>query len=332
MLSKSQDGFIRRTSAFYNSIKGNGLFITLVMIVYRLIFHKALNPVALRMIREERLINYLNKYQKAIDLGYKESFKSNDLGQDLKKVVWTYWAQGASDMPVIVERCIESQKIVIGQMEGWRHIVLSDNDLDRYVKIPPYIKKKYKKGIISTTHYSDILRYTLISRYGGIWLDATVYLTAGNSAPLNIEMVSEQELFFVQMPLNVPQIRIAGSWIIKSNRNNPIILAVRDMLYEYWKKENYIRDYFLVDVCVAYVLQKHEEFHDMWDRIPYFDGSNSHRLDKALNEKYIEERWISILESTCIHKLSWKDVYKEEDAKGKTFYRTLIDNNIDSIG
>lgn len=54
-------------------------------------------------------------------------------------------------------------------------IVTLDNYKD-FIDLPSYIEEKFKKGIISYTQLSDILRFTLLATHGGIWIDST-YLT-----------------------------------------------------------------------------------------------------------------------------------------------------------
>ena len=39
------------------------------------------------------------------------------------------------------------------------------------------MEEKKKKGIISRTHYSDLLRLEILGNYGGIWLDSTFFCT-----------------------------------------------------------------------------------------------------------------------------------------------------------
>ena len=40
---------------------------------------------------------------------------------------------------------------------------------------------KYKKGIFTRTHFSDILRLELLTKYGGTWIDASVLITKFDS-------------------------------------------------------------------------------------------------------------------------------------------------------
>lgn len=45
-----------------------------------------------------------------------------------------------------------------------------------YVQIPTALIKKLNAQKISITHFSDILRMKLLKDYGGVWLDATMFI------------------------------------------------------------------------------------------------------------------------------------------------------------
>ena len=49
--------------------------------------------------------------------------------------------------------------------------------MGQYVDIPDYILQKYRAGKMTRTHFSDILRLHLLSRYGGVWIDSTILMT-----------------------------------------------------------------------------------------------------------------------------------------------------------
>lgn len=55
------------------------------------------------------------------------------------------------------------------------HLVTMEN-YQNYVEIPEYIIEKLEKGIITWATFSDIMRVSLLARWGGIWLDSTIYL------------------------------------------------------------------------------------------------------------------------------------------------------------
>ena len=48
--------------------------------------------------------------------------------------------------------------------------------MNQYYQLPEYIIDKHKKGYISNTELADILRVSLLSDFGGIWIDATIFI------------------------------------------------------------------------------------------------------------------------------------------------------------
>ena len=56
-------------------------------------------------------------------------------------------------------------------------ILLTKNNLNQYVSLPRCIIKKYNLGIITHTHFSDVVRVALLCEHGGTWIDSTVLLT-----------------------------------------------------------------------------------------------------------------------------------------------------------
>ncbi len=44
------------------------------------------------------------------------------------------------------------------------------------MNIPNSIVSKWKSNVISDTHFSDIIRTELLIKYGGTWIDSTVYV------------------------------------------------------------------------------------------------------------------------------------------------------------
>ena len=69
--------------------------------------------------------------------------------------VWVCWMQGMEQAPALVQRCYRSLQENIKDKEI---ILLTEKNLGQYVKIPDFIMDKLHKGIITRTHFSDILR------------------------------------------------------------------------------------------------------------------------------------------------------------------------------
>ena len=60
-------------------------------------------------------------------------------------------------------------------MPGKEFVVLDKTNISDYVRLPEYIEKKWKAGIIGNAQYSDLVRNELLIKYGGYWIDSTVF-------------------------------------------------------------------------------------------------------------------------------------------------------------
>ena len=154
------------------------LFISIIDFLFLGRTKKALE--ILRLSTEYKLLNKLRKK----NYDYIEQFKKNNVAESIDnyglkdvpiKTVWICWWQGLDKAPVLVRKCYDS---VEQNFRGWKIVVITLENYKRYVSFPNYIEKKWKEGLISLTHMSDLLRVELLSKFGGLWLDATVYVTS----------------------------------------------------------------------------------------------------------------------------------------------------------
>ena len=103
-----------------------------------------------------------------------------------------------------------------------------------------------------------------------------------------------------------------GSWLIFSKyTNNIILLETQSLLYAYWKKYNYIKNYFLMHIFFRMVTDANPE---LWEQVPAINHIDSHLLMQELPKHYDENRCQQIMRLTPIHKLT----YKVETSKGAT--------------
>ena len=91
--------------------------------------------------------------------------------------IWCCWWQGEAQMPELVKMCHARLKQVIPASKAELHLITLDNYRD-YVQLPEHIIKKFENKIITMTTMSDVLRFALLEKYGGYWLDATVLPSA----------------------------------------------------------------------------------------------------------------------------------------------------------
>ena len=177
--------------------------------------------------------------------------------------VWICWLQGMDNAPDIVKKCYESIKKNLIDKEI---ILLTEENYRDFVQFPTYIQEKIDNGTITKTHFSDLLRIELLIQYGGTWIDATVYCS-GKNYP---EYLFNSELFVFQnlKPGLDGQATRISSWFMSSYTNHPILLLTRALLFDYWKNNSYMVDYFLLHDFFELSIEAYPELYN--HIIPFF--------------------------------------------------------------
>jgi len=232
-------------------------------------------------------------------------------------IVWVCWMQGIDNAPALVQRCYRSLQ---ENLKDRKIVLITSDNLKEYTDFPDYILEKYNKGLITHTHFSDLLRIELLCKHGGTWIDATVFCSGGNIP----SYILDSDLFMFQnlkpgadgSTLNV------SSWFMTSCSNNKILLAVRELLWEYWKKNNRLIDYFLLHHFIMIVS---EYYKDEWNKMVQFPNSFPHVLLLMMFEDFNQEKWDAVTESCPFHKLAYKR--SEEDmAKTGTYFNHIMNS------
>ena len=130
--------------------------------------------------------------------------------------------------PELVKACIGS---VRKYMSDYNIRIITFENMENYIRFPQYILEKWHNRIISNTLMSDLIRTELLVQYGGLWLDATVLLTA----PVP-EYVFEKKLFMYTHSYPDDVTMVFNNWLIYSDGNSRLLRVTRDLLYEYWKQ------------------------------------------------------------------------------------------------
>lgn len=236
----------------------------------------------------------------------------------MEKVAWLFWWDGFDNMPLLCKACFESVKKYL--RNDFKIVFLDKNNYLSYVDLPDYIIRKHNYGIISHTHFSDILRVSLLCERGGLWMDASVYLTG--SIP---DYIYSSDLFvFKGSAFKNINCAIDGSnissWFIFSNSEHPLLMSTRDMLYEYWKNNTNLAEYFLFHWF--FTISARDNMKE-WYKIPYCPNVLPHYLYFSIFDKeYDENLFKHAANISPIHKLSW---HKEPV---KNSFHDMIINNI----
>jgi hypothetical protein len=270
------------------------------------------NLEILRLALQQKVYKRIkNKYSYVLSKPFIEN-SSRSIRTD---TVWVCWLQGIESAPKLVQECFKSlQK----NLRDKQIVLITTDNIDDFVHLPYFIKDKWEKGIITNTHFSDILRIELLLKYGGTWIDSTVLCTS-QQIP---DYIFKSDFFLYQVlkPGSDGHTINLSSWLMSSKNNNKILLEVRELLYEYWKRENYLEDYFLLHVFIEMVLDKYPSERN---KIPKFSNSIPHVLLLQFFEEYNQEKYEHIKSLTPFHKLNYKREVSDLDNKN-TFYDFII--------
>ncbi len=232
--------------------------------------------------------------------------------------IWVLWLQGEANMPELVKVCLESIKKNAGDHKV---IVLSNSNLDKYIQFPEQIKTLYKEGKISNAHYSDIIRMALLSRYGGIWIDATILLTS------NLDDIISSAVFFTikNEPTGnyVSDCRWTG-FFIATKPENPLPAIVNRIFMRYWEKEDVLIDYFFIDYAIDLAYKYNAKVKEQIDGIQE-NNPQIYNLLPLLPLRYNRNEFNVLTKDTSIFKLSWK-TYQPSELQGQnSVYNHLKD-------
>ena len=268
-----------------------------------------------RLAVDNRIYCKLKKKYKGFISEYQQKEDTKNILHEHVDIVWVCWFQGMEHAPKMVQYCFESLK---SNLRDKRIILITEENYKEYVQFPAYILEKYEKGCFSKTHLSDLLRLELLIKYGGTWIDATVWC----SSPIYPDYLFDSDLFMFQnlKPGLDGQCTAVSSWFITSCSNNQMLMLERALLYEYWKENTKLVHYYLFHMFFQMVI---EAYPDEWNKVVPFSNATPHILLLRLFEEYDETIANAVKEMTSFHKLTYK--FEESDTTIKnTFYQVLF--------
>lgn len=249
--------------------------------------------------------------------------------ENLASTIWQLCWQGVDTAPPIVQKCITS----VRTFHQDRHILIDENNYHNYIELPDFIYEKFQNRILNHAHLSDYIRLALLSKYGGTWVDTTVFL----SAPIP-ETILFQDFFVFKFPhwntleeilQNTPSplfdikndkrflFRSSANWFIHSLKKNPIISGTQELLNAYWKEEDTLIHYFLFHALFSMSVLQSKECMNLFQNIQaVFSVEECHLLQYFLPKEFSQNTFTKICDSTSIHKLTYKYLFnvKEENS------------------
>lgn len=277
-------------------------------------YFNVVNPNIIALAERERCYRKLKRKYRKILINDEPIINDEKIIEKSNKI-WICWFQGIENAPELVKACYNS---VLKNYKDKEIIVLTEENYKKYVDMPEHIIKKWEKGYITFAHFSDILRIELLSKYGGLWLDSTIFTTKRSELVFNENI----ELFvFKQVDLDRKNSLsvVASNWLIYANKNNNIINLTKKLLYYYWKDYNYAINYNIFHIFFKLAT---EVYKDEWKNVPTFNNISPHILQFELNDDFQEIRFNEIKNMSDFHKLNWR--IKSENKN--SFYNYIVDN------
>ncbi len=267
----------------------------------------------LRLSVNNRILRKLRKKSKCLIRDFKASRQPQP--QKSSKTVWVCWFQGMENAPELVQRCYRSLQENLTDREI---ILLTEENYREYITLPDYIEEKAAKGIIPKAQYSDLIRLELLIRHGGTWIDATVFCSGGNIPSYMLD--SPLFMFQTLKPGLDGHPTSISNWFITAHTHNPLLELTQALLYDYWKKHNYMVDYFIFH---DFFQLAQEAYPEVWNQVVPFCNSVPHILLLRLFDRFDPVVWQAVREMTPFHKLSYK-FNQDETLREDTYYTHLI--------
>lgn len=232
--------------------------------------------------------------------------------------VWLCWWQGEEKAPDLVKACVSS---VRRQVQDRPVVVLTEENYREYAAIPRWMEEKFLRGVISATHFSDILRLYLLAEHGGIWLDATVFCTGRPDG-------WDQPLWTVKRPgyaHGSPAVGRFATYAMGCDGEHRWIFALlRDLLLSYWESHDHLMDYLVLDYLMVLAMEAYPEVEEAFRAVPPNEPACD-ELYKILAEPFDAGKWDALRRQSCLFKLTRKQAFPREKQGKPTFYAMLTE-------
>lgn len=268
--------------------------------------------------RHKLILSFLTQEMDTILKASPVTISIND--SSIQPRVWTCWWQGADQAPPLVQACLRR----MSQVYPNQVCIITKDNFQEYIEVPSHVLEKVKKGIITLTHFSDILRVGLLAKYGGLWLDATVYC----HAPLS-ETLMQLPVYTCRFPasnydFHYPSPCFWTAFILGGNKQATLYKKMWEIFLSYWEKYDAMIDYFLVDYTIALLYAKCPDIKEELDQVP-LNNEQVLKLMPRINEAYDSQTLQTILMNGNFSKLSYKQPCETQTTDGqKTFYEYIV--------
>lgn len=213
--------------------------------------------------------------------------------------IWTAWWQGEENAPGIVQECIASMR----RSSGVPVTVITEKNYREFIDVPRTMADKVRGGAITLTALSDFIRFSLLARHGGMWLDATNFL----SGPVPEDVWS---LPFYSCRREIGEVKFVSkyrwtSFAMAAWAGHPLFEMLTVMTAKYWDGHSRLIDYLLIDYLIDLAVRHSPACKRDIEQIP-FNNPRVEDLLWTLAQPFDQSAWENLTRETWLHKLSYK--------------------------
>lgn len=211
-----------------------------------------------------------------------------------EKYAWSCWWQGMEKAPDLIKACSNSLKKNLPD-EVELVIITKDNYRD-YVDFPQWLIDKVEDGRVTLTTFSDVIRASLLYKYGGIWLDSTILLT--EMLPLDFW---DYDIFTIR------EFRYCLPFM-GGKPGQKFYRFLMEGFFYYYKHYETTKYYLLVTHLLDIARNEYPDVWENYNKLPekslgISNISNFDSLSYHMHEKYTPEVYHKYMEGIYIHKL-----------------------------
>ena len=277
--------------------------------------------------RRKILLDFVLKLRKEAQLVDSSNEKEEET-TEFPKIIWTMWQQGEAQMPETVKASMKTIKD-FAKRNGCEFHLLTNDNLEHFVNIPKDITDKYKKNELTAAHYSDIIRFSLLYQYGGIWMDATLFV----SPYATLEMFEGDFFSLNHPPIQSEQIERAvgdfkwAGFFLAGKKGKPYFKHIRDLYLYYVRKYPVFIHYLMMDYFILSEYESNHEFKELVDRLPILaPAARVWFLRDHAHDLFDEKEWEEVLKTTPILKTTYK--IKKEEVLPESYLDQLLQGKL----
>lgn len=241
----------------------------------------------------------------------------SSLSSDIPNIIWVFWWQGENEMPAVIKECYNS---VVRNANGREVRLLTKSNYSRYVQLPEHVERKFQQKIIGFPHYSDMLRLQLLARYGGLWIDAAVFVTK----PIKILKTPFFSPKVSVIPTNTPHLSLWVIGIMGAAPNMPLFTYAYEMLVAYWNKYDGAFSYLMFDYFIRYGYEHLPWIKELIDSRPIL-SPDFFSMRYKFNQEVDYQTLDKLIQNNDFISLTYRIPYPFYTKDGrKTYYAALL--------